>query len=408
MGQEAVAPAAPGIGAEAASREARQRMSPLDREVWRDAALIWLLQHALLFGVLYVGASFLLPGVTNTGGVQWSYLVRRLFGWDGANYAQIAREGYSSLWTAGFYPLLPAIEHVLAPLVGGNPGLAGCLVANAAALGAFGLLRWLVADLDGPDIARRTLFVLAIFPTAFFLVLPYTESLFLLCSVGAFVALRYRRWLIAGVLAALATLCRAHGLLLLLPMAVVLAGDLRRDRRLPSLPTAASIVAGFAAPPAAFAGFTLYLHARVGLWNATATAQANHGAGRGFQLPVVGFLRAGHALLQFSPNLSMYQAHIFVDGAFTVAFIALTAATINRLPLGYVLYAWGHLLLDLWTPAHNWYALASNMRYMLVVFPLFIMLGRWSARSAVERALLLVALPLLALFFIAFLRVFVA
>lgn len=393
-----------------AAADAEESSAPprlLDRAVWRDAALIWLLQHALLFGVFYVGASFLVPGMTNTSGVRWSYLAGRLLGWDGANYAQIAQHGYTQLWTAAFYPLLPAVEHVLAPLAGGNAALAGAIVANAAALGAFGLLRWLVADLDGPDTARRTVFVLAIFPTAFFLVLPYTESLFLLFSVGAFVALRYRRWLLTGTLAALATLCRAHGLLLLLPMAVVLAGDLRSDRRLPSLPTAARVVAGFAAPLVAFAGFVVYLHARFGTWSATATAQAQ-GGGRGFELPVVGFLRAGRALFQFGPNLSLYQAHIFVDGAFTVAFIALTAATIHRLPLAYVLYAWGHLLLDLCTPAHNWYALTSNMRYMLVVFPLFILLGRWSARPLVERALLLVALPLLALFFVAFLRVFVA
>lgn len=395
------------LGAAANAKVGNSSVRLLDRVVWRDAALIWLLQHALLFGVLYVGASFLLPGVTNTSGVSWSYVGRLLAGWDGANYAQIAQQGYSQLWTAAFSPLLPAVEHMLAPLFGGNAALAGAIVANAAALGAFGLLRWLVADLDGPQTAWRTVFLLAIFPTAFFLVLPYTESLFLLLSVGTFVALRLRRWLVAGVLAALATLCHTHGLLLLLPMAAVLVGDLRRDRRLPSLPTAAAIVAGFAAPLAAFAGFVVYLHARFGVWGATALAQAQ-GGGKSFELPIVGFLRAGRALFQFGSNLSLYQAHIFVDGAFTLAFIALTAATIHRLPLAYVLYAWGHLLLDLCTPAHNWYALTSNMRYMLVVFPLFILLGRWSARPAVERALLLVALPLLALFFVAFLRVFVA
>lgn len=380
----------------------------LDRAVWRDAALIWLLQHALLAGVFYVGASFLMPGMTNTTGVQWWYMAGRLFGWDGANYAQIAQQGYSQPWTAAFSPLLPAIEHVLAPLAGGNAALAGALVANAAALGAFGLLRWLVADLDGPQIARRTVFVLAVFPTAFFLALPYTESLSLLFSVGAFVALRYRRWLLTGVLAALAALSHTHGVLLLLPMAAVLIGDLRRDRHLPTSPVIAAIVLGFAAPLAAFVGFTAYLHARFGVWNAMAMAQAQ-GGGRGFDLPIVGFLRAGRALfVQFSPNLSLYQVHIVVDGAFTVAFIALAVATIHRLPLEYVVFTWGNLLLDLCTPAHNWYALTSNMRYMLMVFPLFILLGRWSARPAVERALLLVALPLLALFFVAFLRVFVA
>lgn len=391
----------------AVAPDERPRLRLLDRAVWRDAALIWLGQHLLLFGVLYVGASFLLPGARTTSGTPWSYVLRLVLGWDGANYASIAQQGYAGLWTAAYYPLLPAIEHVLAPLAGGNAALAGCIAANVAALGAFGLLRWLVADLDGPQNAWRTVFVLAVFPSAFFLVLPYTESFFLLCSLGAFVALRYRRWLVVGLLAALATLFHAHGLLLLLPMAVAQIGDLRRTRRLPSLPASAAAVAAFAAPLAAFAGFTVYLHARFGLWNATTVAEAQ-GWGRDFGLPIVGFLRSGHALLDVGPNLGPHQAHIFVDAAFTVAFIALTVATIHRLPLEYVVYAWGNLLLDLCTPLHNWYALTSNMRLMLVVFPLFILLGRWSARPVVERALLLVSLPLLALLFMAFLQVYVA
>ena len=377
----------------------------LDRAIWRDAARIWLLQHALLVGILYIGASFLVAGTT-TSGVQWSYIARRLFGWDGANYAAIAQGGYTQLWTAAYYPLLPAIEHVLAPLAGGNPALAGCIVANVAAFGAFGLLRWLVADLEGPDTARRTIFALAIFPTAFVLALPYTESLFLLFSVGAFIALRHRQWLVTGALAALASLCHAQGALLLLPMAVVLVEDLRRERRLPPLPTSAAVIAAFAMPLAALGGFAAYLHARFGVWDATAAAQAG-GGGRSLELPIVGFLRAGRALFQVGPNASLYQAHILLDGAFTLAFIVLTAATIGRLPLAYALYALGNLLLDLSTPAHNWYALISNMRLMLVVFPLFILLGRWSARRPFERGLLLVSLPLLALLFVSFLRVYV-
>jgi hypothetical protein len=118
---------------------------------------------------------------------------------------------------------------------------------------------------------------------------------------------------------------------------------------------------------------------------------------------VLGFARAAKALVDYGPNPSFFQVHILLDAAFTLAFIALTVLTWRRLPLSYVLYAWAMLALVMCTPAHNWYALLSNMRYMLVAFPLFVLLGRWGARREVDTAVLLICLPLLTLLTAAFL-----
>jgi Gpi18-like mannosyltransferase len=56
--------------------------------------------------------------------------------------------------------------------------------------------------------------VLFIFPTAFFLHIPYTESTFLALTVGCFLAARKRKWLLAGILGGLACLTRINGLIL--------------------------------------------------------------------------------------------------------------------------------------------------------------------------------------------------
>lgn len=78
-------------------------------------------------------------------------------------------------------------------LPGVSTSVAGLIIANAAALGAFGLLRALVEREESAAVARRSLLYLAVFPTAFFLLAAYAESLFLLWSVACFLALRRQR-----------------------------------------------------------------------------------------------------------------------------------------------------------------------------------------------------------------------
>ena len=65
---------------------------------------------------------------------------------------------------------------------------------------------------------RRTLLraagFLLIFPTAYFLHVGYTESLFLALVLGCFLAVRRDHWWLAGALGGLAALTRINGLVL--------------------------------------------------------------------------------------------------------------------------------------------------------------------------------------------------
>ncbi|HEY8324024.1 MAG TPA: mannosyltransferase family protein [Ktedonobacterales bacterium] len=168
----------------------RQRVSVtaprlLDRLAWRDAALAWIAQRILFVLVAYFGRLL----VSSKGFAQqtssWPLLFKGIFGWDASLYATIAREGYAHPWESAFYPVLPGLEHLLMGLVGNNPALAGLIAANVATLLAFGLLRVLVERELGRATARRTLLYLSCFPASLFLVVPYTESLFLLFSLAS-------------------------------------------------------------------------------------------------------------------------------------------------------------------------------------------------------------------------------
>jgi Mannosyltransferase (PIG-V) len=375
----------------------------LDRTAWRDAALVWAVQHVLLLAITYFGLTLVLTHGAGQKVLSWSGLFSPWLGWDGAHYAQIASGGYGRFYQTIFFPLLPILAHVVAPLTAGNTGIAAAVVSNVAALGAFGLLRVLVEREQGRETARRALLYLALFPTSFFLAAAYAESLLLLLSLGAFLALRRGHWLVAGALAALATLARPVGILLVVPIAVECVLRVRAAGALPRPRQALAVLAGLALPFVALGGLSLYYYRRFGTWNAFIRAQSNGGSGKSLTWPWVGVLRAGRALVQNGLNPNYFQVHILLDAAFTALLIALVVATIRRLALPYVAYALAILVLLICTPGHNWYALFSNMRFTLEVFPVFMVLGQWGERRQVERAIFVSFLPFLVLFTVTFL-----
>src|SRR5262249_2545280 len=148
-------------------------------------------------------------------------------------------------------------------------------------------------------VARRTLLYLVAFPTSLFLAAAYTESLFLLLSIGAFLALRRHRWLLAGLLVAVATLTRQVGILLLVPLAVEMALNLRASRVPPTRlgwRELLRMAGGLASPALALVGFSFYLYARFGSPFASATAEA--GAwDRRLSVPWYGLQHAALAVL---------------------------------------------------------------------------------------------------------------
>lgn len=380
-----------------------------DRRAWRDASLAWLGQHLLLLVVAYLGRTLIVRSIAGPSPTtSWSAIFHYIGGWDASLYVEIARSGYDTLAMAAFSPLLPLLEHV-GLVAGMDPVWAGILISNIAFFLALGCLRVLVEREWGAAVAQRTTLYLALFPTAFFFALGYTESLFLLLSVAAFLALRQHRWILAGLFAALATLARSQGILLVLPIAIEFYTSqihprLRAaERSWPSWRSLLAVFLGILLPVAAYAGFTLYLATRFGTFFAASRAEAGFW-GKDLSVPFVGFARIGNALLRLGPAPNVYQAHILIDIAFGVALIALAGVAWRaRQPLPYIVYTVATILVLFSLPGHNWLALASIGRYMLVVFPVFVVLGQWGRYRSVERWLLVASVPLLAFFTLIFL-----
>lgn len=153
--------------------------------------------------------------------------------WDSEWYLLIASEGYRvgdlvsssgvpyEPWAAaGFLPLYPLLIRAVGAVVG--PVAAGVLISNFCLLVALVLLERLVRLEVGGAAGRRAGVAAAaamlLFPSSLFLSAVYAESLFLMLSVGVFLAAVTGRFAAAGALAALAAVTRPFGVLLVIPM----------------------------------------------------------------------------------------------------------------------------------------------------------------------------------------------
>ena len=142
-------------------------------------------------------------------------LVNVWYRWDTGWYLQLAAFGYiRGSGNIAFMPLYSWLIHGLAILTG-NYLLSALIISNLAALAVFFLL-YEVAIFEGlgSRASLMVVFFFALFPTAFFLFAAYTESIFIALVLGLWLAARRKTWLLAGLLGALATLCRIQGVIL--------------------------------------------------------------------------------------------------------------------------------------------------------------------------------------------------
>jgi Gpi18-like mannosyltransferase len=138
--------------------------------------------------------------------------------WDAPHYIDIAKNGYTNVGERRFFivfmPLYPFLIRLLATFIG-NYEASALLISNLASIFACFYL-YKLAKIDySHNTALKSVFYFSIFPTAYFLIVGYTESLFLLLTIGCFYYARKAKWLSAGVLGMLASATRITGLVLL-------------------------------------------------------------------------------------------------------------------------------------------------------------------------------------------------
>jgi Gpi18-like mannosyltransferase len=301
--------------------------------------------------------------------------------WDAPHYLDIARDGYQVTGDARyfivFYPLYPWAVRAVSYITG-NGFWAGMIVSNACLAAACVLLyRLFCMDMDGESAGWAIVF-LCFSPLAFFMSIPYTESLFLLLSVCFFYAARRGRWLWAGVAGLLAALTRNFGILLLVPLVVFGIDKYRRKMRGGWWRWAIC----FLMILAGLFGYLLTNKVVTGDWWTFLSYQKEHWSNS------FGFFGA-NVMRQFDWLASRsFRDIITVFGPNAAAFIlslGLIAYGVKRVPGAYLAYAIVYLAVA-YSP--TW--LLSGGRYMTVVFPLWGILAATVTRKKTRFALLAV------------------
>ncbi|MEP6758974.1 MAG: mannosyltransferase family protein [Actinomycetota bacterium] len=336
------------------------------RDGWRETLWAFLGARVLLAAIGVIGGGMLAlpPGQPPTDAgfpnpalaPGWHMLFTSLQRQDAQWFLRLATTGYSpGDHSAAFFPGFPVSMRLVHLLPGVGPLAAGVVVANVAAFSALLLLHALTRYELGDGAARRAVLFTALFPTAFFLYAPYTESLFLLASIATFWFARRDRWVLAAAAGAVAAATRSVGILLILALWVEAIAQQRRDGRalLPRLAAAAAVALG----PLLYFGWWQW---RYGDFWAPLDAQRAWRPGGAHQ-PVEVIVGA----LQFAWR---YQSWWLLD--VTVVALAVTgvALAVRRIPLTYIVYASASLALPLLLPLES-RPLLSMPRFAAVLFP---------------------------------------
>ena len=363
--------------------------------------LVFAISRAGIFALAVVVYATIEPAVV-TFGHDLGWAVDLWAQWDGIWYVRIAEEGYSNPSSPAFFPLYPGIVALVGRALGGHFGLGGLVVSLAACAVMFVLLHRLALRHLGERGALRTIVYLAIFPASVFLGAAYSESLFLVLAVGAFLLAERGRFGWAGLVAGLAMLCRLAGVALL-PALIIMAWS-SADRR--------SALRRVAPGLAIFAVWPLYLWADSATRSefVTATSSATTGWNREVSPfgPLGGFAKGAYAAVLSSGRLVTGHELIDrpqmagLDAAFNVLqfvlvalFILLAVVAWRRFGAAYGTYAAIVLALPLSNPVTGVVPLFSVPRYLLACFPAFMALAWIGRRRWVDIPVVVVSALLL-------------
>lgn len=173
--------------------------------------------------------------------------------WDATAYVLLAQEGYHphsvapdiAAFVSRFPPLYPGLMAGVSALTGLALPVAGIAIAcGASAVGSVFLYRWAQIRLGSGRLAGWAVVFFNVFPTAFFMGMPYSESLFACLAILALYGLAARRYVFGGIAAGAAVLTRMLGVALIPAFAWAAWQEWRAGNRSPRtlLPLAGPVI----------------------------------------------------------------------------------------------------------------------------------------------------------------------
>jgi Gpi18-like mannosyltransferase len=314
--------------------------------------------------------------------------------WDTPHYVDIAVNGYVNTGDQAnfivFFPLYPILIRLFT-VDFSYVDLSALIVSNVCSLIAFFYL-YKLAKLEFNDaVAVKAVLFLSVFPTAYFLSAPYTEGLFFALVIASIYYARLGKWQFAGLISCFAALTRIAGLLLL----PVLLLEYFHQKGCKPRKTDLRILWIFLA----LAGFLIYL---------------------GINLQVTGnpftfiTIEATHWNNKFDPWTGLNAAYSWARTSsypdnITIGFAPLVFAVFGLLVVG--ISVWRRLrpvytvyMFLSWALAVSTGWWISVPRYVMSMFPMFMLFGLLINRKAISIAVALFSGAILCYFTVFFAR----
>jgi len=336
-------------------------------EGWRCVLIAFITSRLLVIGVILLSKMIVIPGQFSHPGGLLSILTH----WDGGWYLRIADEGYSFTpgkpSSVGFFPLYPLLIWLLSAAVGNAP-IVAVVISNSALLAA-GLLLNALIRLDHRDeaISCAAVMLLMFSPVSFFFSSAYSESTFLLLSIGAFLAARRGNWLVACLCGGALAATRNVGVLIAIPLFLEYVRQVWKPGA-GLKPFLSPRILLFSLIPTGLILFLLFNYLKFG--DPFAYVKATAVWGRYFVPP--------WRTLAGARNFPPFYLWLF-GGTLVAAVLAWIGGFFLKLRASYLV--WAGLLLAVYLCGNS---LEAIPRYLSVLFPLFIVLGivavrfRWS------------------------------
>ena len=367
----------------------------------RDGLAAFIGSRAIVW-VVGMSAFLLLPlsgwqhtdptGLTRHLGAVGEVLGAPAVRWDSSYYVFTAQHGYEALGQTAFFPFYPLVMRAVATVTYSEV-VAGVLVSLVSFAVALVLLHRLAGIDFGPAVARRTVWLIALFPASVFFSAVYTEGLFLALSVGAVYAARRGSWAWAGALGGMAALTRNTGVLIGVAVLLMYLYGPRADKPSTTLkgirPLAERLRPRYRLRadalwllliPAGLVVFAVYT------WIVYDSPFASYDAQAIFHREFLGPLSAlwygardvGQAIgdllgISNGEGIGASLRTLALAGTVVGALVAVVGA-LRRLPVAYGAYALAALLPPLSTPWPD-HPLWSTPRFIAVLFPLFLWLA---------------------------------
>jgi hypothetical protein len=360
--------------------------------VYAASRMFYLISGSLLARVVPTSSFQRVTSDVPSGSMNiWSH-------WDGEHYVALAMGGYlqpPDNVSPAFFPLYPLLMRSFAELFGGPLSQSalsvwGPLLSLLFLPFALYFVYHIALDGWGQRVAEGSVLAFAFFPTTFFLNAAYTESLFLALSAGSVWAMRVRKdLLLACVLGGFAAATRNVGIFLVAPLMYewIRGGGLEEgNERWRGI--------YLALVPSGLVAYMGYLWIRFGDPLLFYSAQQNWGrqatgplatAGRAWESAAEGAGRLLDPGLWAHPSLGNLADHLagannLYNLCFFVFAVVVLLAGLRDLPLSLSIY--GFLLVApatlFGTPESP---LMGTPRYVLVAFPIFIVLGLLSRKK---------------------------